>query len=46
MPGTRYEDWPVDDPAGQDVATVRAVVADVEARVRDLLARLDVPVSH
>ncbi len=46
VPGKAYEDWQVDDPAGQDVDTVRAVVADVEARVRDLLARLDVPVAR
>jgi arsenate reductase (thioredoxin) len=41
FPGTRYEDWPVDDPAGQDLDTVRRIVDDVDVRVRDLLARLD-----
>jgi arsenate reductase len=41
FPGKRYEDWPVDDPAGQDVGTVRRIVDDVDARVQDLLARLD-----
>ena len=41
FPGTRYEDWQVDDPAGQDLETVRRIVDDVDARVRDLLARLD-----
>ena len=40
FPGKRYEDWPVDDPAGQDLETVRAVVDDVEARVRALLDSL------
>jgi len=40
FPGTRYEDWPVDDPAGQDVETVRRIVDDVDARVRRLLAEL------
>lgn len=40
FPGTRYEDWPVDDPAGQDLDTVRRIVDDVEARVRALLAEL------
>ena len=44
FPGKRYEDWPVDDPAGQDVETVRRIVADVDARVRALLAELDVAV--
>jgi arsenate reductase len=43
VPGTRYEDWPVADPAGRDVDTVRRIVDDVDARVRDLLARLGVP---
>jgi arsenate reductase len=40
FPGTRYEDWPVEDPAGQDLATVRRIVDDVDARVRRLLADL------
>ena len=40
FPGTRYEDWPVDDPAGQDVDTVRRIVDEIDARVRDLLAEL------
>ncbi len=37
FPGRRYEDWPVDDPAGQDIATVRRIVDDIDARVRALL---------
>jgi arsenate reductase len=40
FPGKRYEDWPVDDPAGQDEATVRRIVDDIDGRVRDLMARL------
>jgi arsenate reductase len=40
FPGKRYEDWPVEDPAGQDLETVRRIVDDVEARVRTLLAQL------
>ena len=40
FPGTRYEDWPLDDPKGQDVETVRRIVDEVDARVQDLLARL------
>ena len=43
-PGKRYEDWQVDDPKGQDLPTVRRIVDDVDARVRALLASLDVPV--
>jgi arsenate reductase len=33
-PGKRYEDWQVEDPAGQNPDTVRRIVADVDARVR------------
>ncbi len=40
FPGTRYEDWPVEDPAGQDLDTVRRIVDDVEVRVRGLLEGL------
>ena len=42
VPGTRYEDWPLDDPAGQGVEAVRPIRDEVERRVRDLLGRLDV----
>ncbi len=41
-PGKRYEDWQVDDPKGQDLATVRRIVDDVDVRVRALLRDLDV----
>jgi arsenate reductase (thioredoxin) len=44
FPGKRYEDWPVDDPAGQHVQTVRRIVDDVDGRVRRLLADLGVTV--
>lgn len=40
VPGVRYVDWPVDDPKDQDDATVRRIVADLDERVRDLLAEL------
>ena len=40
MLGVRYVDWPVADPAGQDEATVRAIVADLDAWVSALLVEL------
>ena len=42
FPGRRYEDWLHDDPAGQTVETVRPVRDEIERRVRQLLAELDV----
>ncbi len=40
FPGKTYEDWPLEDPKGQDLDTVRRIVEQVDARVVDLLARL------
>ena len=40
VPGVRYVDWPVDDPGGQDEATVRRIVGDLDGRVRALLGEL------
>lgn len=40
FPGKRYEDWQVADPKDQDLDTVRAIVDDIDARVRTLLASL------
>jgi arsenate reductase len=44
FPGKRYEDWELDDPAGQGVEDVRPIRDAIETRVRGLLASLDVPV--
>jgi protein-tyrosine-phosphatase len=44
FPGTRYEDWVLDDPAGQDVDAVRPIRDEIERRVRTLLAQLGVTV--
>ena len=38
--GAKYEDWPLDDPKGQDEATVRRIVADIDRRVRAMLSEL------
>lgn len=43
FPGKRYEDWPVDDPAGRDIDTVRRIVDDIDGRVRALLTSLPAP---
>jgi arsenate reductase (thioredoxin) len=40
FPGKRYEDWELDDPAGQGVDAVRAIRDDIDRRVRTLLAEL------
>ncbi|MEO9324167.1 heat-shock protein HtpX [Nocardioides sp. C4-1] len=40
VPGATYRDWPLDDPRGQDDATVRRIIADIDTRVRDLVAEL------
>ena len=40
VPGKAYEDWPLDDPKGQDLETVRRIVDEVEQRVQDLLGRV------
>jgi arsenate reductase len=39
-PGKRYEDWELQDPAGQPVEVVRRIRDDIDARVRRLLAGL------
>lgn len=40
LPGRRYEDWAIDDPAGQPVERVRAIRDDIDRRVRTLIAEL------
>jgi arsenate reductase len=39
-PGKRYEDWELDDPAGQDLVTVRGIRDQIDRRVRVLLDQL------
>jgi protein-tyrosine-phosphatase len=45
FPGKRYEDWELDDPAGQDVDAVRPIRDEIGRRVRQLLADLEVTLS-
>jgi protein-tyrosine-phosphatase len=40
-PGKRYEDWELDDPAEEDLETVRRIRDDITARVEHLLSELD-----
>jgi arsenate reductase len=40
LPGVRYEDWPVEDPKGQDVDAVRRIVDDIDRRVRRLVREI------
>ena len=39
-PGTRYEDWKLDDPAGQCIESVRAIRDEIRGRVEALIASL------
>jgi arsenate reductase (thioredoxin) len=39
-PGKRYEDWELDDPAGQDLETVRRIREELQHRVEGLLGEL------
>ncbi|RCK71065.1 arsenate reductase ArsC [Desertihabitans brevis] len=41
-PGKRYEDWQLDDPAGQGVEAVRPIRDEIRRRVEELLTSLDV----
>ena len=40
FPGKRYEDWELDDPAGQGIEAVRPIRDEIERRIRDLITQL------
>ena len=40
FPGKRYEDWALDDPAGQPIEVVRAIRDEIKGRVEALIAEL------
>lgn len=40
FPGKRYEDWKLDDPAGQGIDSVRVIRDQIRGRVEALLAEL------
>ncbi len=46
LPGKRYEDWDLADPAGRGVESVRPIRDEVERRVRALLEELAIPVNR
>ncbi|MCR6492613.1 arsenate reductase ArsC [Cellulomonas sp. P24] len=43
FPGKRYEDWALDDPAGQGIESVRPIRDEIRVRVLALLDELGVP---
>lgn len=42
FPGKRYEDWKLDDPAGQDIDAVRPIRDEIRTRILALLDQLGV----
>lgn len=40
FPGKRYEDWKLEDPAGQGIDAVRPIRDDIRARIQQLVAEL------
>jgi arsenate reductase (thioredoxin) len=45
-PGKRYEDWVLDDPAGQGVDAVRRIRDEIRVRVGALIASLGSAAEH
>lgn len=43
FPGKRYEDWDLDDPAGQGLGAVRPIRDEIRGRIVKLLSELGVP---
>jgi arsenate reductase len=44
-PGKRYEDWVLDDPAGQGIESVRIIRDEIKGRIEALLRELLQPIS-
>ena len=40
FPGKRYEDWKLDDPAGQGIAAVRPIRDEIRGRIEQLVSEL------
>jgi arsenate reductase (thioredoxin) len=45
LPGRRYEDWTLVDPAGQTLEAIRPIRDEIERRVRTLLSELGVELA-
>jgi arsenate reductase len=43
FPGKRYEDWDLEDPAGQGIDAVRLIRDEIHARIEKLLTEIPVP---
>ena len=39
-PGKRYEDWKLDDPAGQGIESVRVIRDDIRGRIEQLISEI------
>ena len=46
FPGKRYENWELPDPAGQGLDAVRPIRDQINQRIHQLMAELNVPISH
>ena len=42
FPGKRYEDWVLEDPAGQSIEVVRKIRDEIKQKVEKLLAELNI----
>lgn len=45
FPGKRYEDWKLEDPAGQGIDSVRPIRDEIRGRIATLLDELGVPAA-
>ncbi|MCI2266645.1 arsenate reductase ArsC [Sediminivirga luteola] len=45
FPGKRYEDWKLDDPAGQGIDAVRPIRDDIKTRIQGLIDSLLTPAT-
>ena len=45
FPGKRYEDWVLEDPAGQGVEAVRPIRDDIRRRIGELIAEIDATIA-